>query len=234
MCFSAVNWYWIQDSLGFRIPRYEFRIPGTGFRILSQWNLDSGFQSFVGLRIPWDVYSIFQSLGFRIPQKNICWIPDSTSQNFPDPGIRNPFLWWEVNLSGNLRTKQEHILCSKLSSTIYLNFTQPRVSEELRDWQNVFAIPRFHFFEVLYQIFYCYWAKENSWFYQWLLYIEVRYIEVLLYTWPHHSHPTYIILNTCTLSLRCVSIFVHLLVVGGVGGRINQRSHFYSDMYLPS
>ena len=28
------------------------RIPGTGFRILCQWNLDSGFQSLVGFRIP--------------------------------------------------------------------------------------------------------------------------------------------------------------------------------------
>ena len=28
------------------------RIPGTGLRILCQWNLDSGFQSLVGFRIP--------------------------------------------------------------------------------------------------------------------------------------------------------------------------------------
>ena len=52
----------IQDSLGFRIPRHGFQIPGTGFWILSPWNLDSGFQSLEGLRIPWDVYSVFQSL----------------------------------------------------------------------------------------------------------------------------------------------------------------------------
>ena len=32
----------IQDSLGFWIPKRGFRIPGTGNRILFQWNLDSG------------------------------------------------------------------------------------------------------------------------------------------------------------------------------------------------
>ena len=35
-----------QDSLG-------FWIPDTGFRIVRQWNLDSGFQSLAGFRIPW-------------------------------------------------------------------------------------------------------------------------------------------------------------------------------------
>ena len=132
----------LQDSLGFRIPRNEFRISGIGFRILSQWNVDSGFQSFVGLWIPWDLYSIFQSLGFRIPNvrgisdslrcifrvpkpripdstTKVCWIPDSTSQNFPDSGIWNPLLGREVTLSGNLPTKQEYIPCSKLSWTIH-------------------------------------------------------------------------------------------------------------------
>jgi len=34
----------IQDSIGFWIPRRGFRIPGAGFQILCQWNLDSGFQ----------------------------------------------------------------------------------------------------------------------------------------------------------------------------------------------
>ena len=35
----------IQDSL-------EFWTPGSGFRILSQWILDSGFQSLEGFQIP--------------------------------------------------------------------------------------------------------------------------------------------------------------------------------------
>ena len=59
----------IQDSLGFRIPRNGFRILGSGFRILGQCNLDSGFQSLQGFQIPWDVYSVFQSLGLRIIQQ---------------------------------------------------------------------------------------------------------------------------------------------------------------------
>ena len=66
----------VWDS-GFHIPRHRLRIPGTGFRILCARNLDSGFQSLEGLRIPWDVYTVFQSLGFRIySTTNICWIPD--------------------------------------------------------------------------------------------------------------------------------------------------------------
>ena len=48
--------------LEFWIPRYGFRIPGTGFRILCQWKLDSGFQSLVA---------------FRIPQAKISQIPES-------------------------------------------------------------------------------------------------------------------------------------------------------------
>ena len=42
-------------------------------------NLDSGFQSLVGFRIP--------SAGFRIPKPRI---PDSTSKKFLDSGIRIP------------------------------------------------------------------------------------------------------------------------------------------------
>ena len=40
-----------QDSPGLWIPRRGFRIPGTGFGILCQRNLDSEFQSLVGFRI---------------------------------------------------------------------------------------------------------------------------------------------------------------------------------------
>ena len=58
----------IQDILEFWIPRHGFRIPGTGIRILCQWNLDSGFQSLVGFQIPRAV--------FRIPKPRT---PDSTA-----------------------------------------------------------------------------------------------------------------------------------------------------------
>ena len=51
------------------IPRHGFRISRTGFRMPCHWNLDSGFQSLVRLRILWAV--------FRIPKLRI---PDSTRQ----------------------------------------------------------------------------------------------------------------------------------------------------------
>ena len=56
-----------------------FHSVDSGFQVLdsSQWNLDSGFQLLVGFRIPWAV--------FRIPKPRI---PDSTSKNFLDSGIR--------------------------------------------------------------------------------------------------------------------------------------------------
>ena len=66
----------IQDTFGFWIPRRGFQIPGTRFWILSQWDLDSGFQSLKGFRILWVV--------FRIPKSRI---PDSSGKNFPDSGI---------------------------------------------------------------------------------------------------------------------------------------------------
>ena len=76
----------IQNSLGFWIPRHGFRILGPGFRILCQWNLDSGFQALVGFRIFFELYSGFQSpesrvlrqkfSGFRIPQAKMSRIPE--------------------------------------------------------------------------------------------------------------------------------------------------------------
>ena len=79
----------IQDTLGFWIPRCGFRIPdsSTGFRIrvIGTWILDSNrLRDFGFLKL----YSGFQSPGFRIPQSKISPIPDSTSKNFSDSGIR--------------------------------------------------------------------------------------------------------------------------------------------------
>ena len=66
-----------EGSLVFWIPRHEFQIPGTGFHILCQWNLDSGFL---------ELFSGFKSPGFRIPESKLdSWIPLSTSKTFPDP-----------------------------------------------------------------------------------------------------------------------------------------------------
>ena len=57
---------------------------------------------------------------------------------------------------------------------------EPRYKEVLR--QNVLAIPRFRYIEVLFHIFYYYWGKEDCSLYPGLCYIEVRYIKVPQYT----------------------------------------------------
>ena len=57
---------------------------------------------------------------------------------------------------------------------------KPRYNEGPRDWQNLFAVSRFRYIEVLFHIFDCYWGQENSSLYRQLRYIEVRYIEVPL------------------------------------------------------
>ena len=75
----------IQDSLGFWIPRLGFRIPGTGFWNLCQWNLDSGFQWLVGFRIPWTVFWI------RKPR-----IADSTGKNSLDYGFHDKHFPWSA------------------------------------------------------------------------------------------------------------------------------------------
>ena len=55
---------------------------------------------------------------------------------------------------------------------------EPRFNKVPRDWQNVFAMPRFSYIKVLFHIFYHYWGKENRSFFQGLRYIEVCYIKV--------------------------------------------------------
>ena len=74
--------FWILDSALWTLDwtlRFGFRIPVIGFRILCQWNLDSGYQSLVGFRIPWVV--------FRIAKPRI---PDYTRKYFLHSGIRVP------------------------------------------------------------------------------------------------------------------------------------------------
>ena len=74
-CFAP--WKAIQASL-------RFWIPGTGLRILCQWNLDSRFQSVVRFRIPWTVFWIPWTV-FRISKPRI---PHSISMvDFPDSGF---------------------------------------------------------------------------------------------------------------------------------------------------
>ena len=64
---------------------------------------------------------------------------------------------------------------------------EPRCDEGPRDWQNLFAIPRFRYIEVLFHTFYYYWSKENCSLYRGLRHIEVRYIEVPLYAFERPS-----------------------------------------------
>ena len=58
---------------------------------------------------------------------------------------------------------------------------EPQFNEGPRGWQDLFAITRFRYIEILSHIFYRYWGQENRSLYHGLRCIEVRYIEVLLY-----------------------------------------------------
>ena len=58
-----------KNGLQKKIWKSWILIPGTGLLVLCQLNLDSGFQSLVGVRIRWAV--------FRIPKAKI---PDCTSK----------------------------------------------------------------------------------------------------------------------------------------------------------
>ena len=53
---------------------------------------------------------------------------------------------------------------------------EPRCNEGPRDWENLFAIRRFRYFEVIFHIFYYYWGKENR-----SLYRELRDRFVILF-----------------------------------------------------
>ena len=95
----------VQDSLGFWIP--TFRIPGTRFWIPGQWNLDSGYQSFAGFRIPW--------AELRIPKPRI---PDSTSNIFPNSGIGLPNMGRQLAFYGSMEGNpdsgmRENFSCGK-------------------------------------------------------------------------------------------------------------------------
>ena len=69
--------------------------PGTGLQILCQWNVDSGFQSLVGFRIP-TAYSGFQRPRFRIPQAKIFGFRNRES-GFSYMGRQND-LWQKEDL----------------------------------------------------------------------------------------------------------------------------------------
>ena len=58
------------------------------------------------------------------------------------------------------------------------NTVEPPYNEVRRDWQNLLAITRFRYIEVLFHIFYYYWGEEDRSLYRERRYMEVRYIEV--------------------------------------------------------
>lgn len=73
-------------SLGFWIPRYRFRIPGSGYRSLCLRNLDYGFHSLVGSVIL-SCIPDSKTLDSGFQKENISRIPNfwnSTSKNLPD------------------------------------------------------------------------------------------------------------------------------------------------------
>ena len=53
---------------------------------------------------------------------------------------------------------------------------ETRFYEWPRDWQDLFAVARYPYIEVLFHIFHYYWGNENR-----SLYRGLRYIEVSLY-----------------------------------------------------
>ena len=113
------------------------------------------------------------------------------------------------------------------------SFAQPRVSEELSDWQNVFAIPRFRFFEVLFHISYYCWAKKTRSLYRGLRYIGSLYRGSTVHMPtppPSHLHNFEHRYLHFARSIN-IGAFVSW---GRGGGQDKQRSHLYSDMYLLS
>ena len=85
-CFAP--WKAIQASL-------RFWIPGTGLRILCQWNLDSRCQSVVRFRIPWTVFwipwTVFRISKPRIPHSiNMTDFSDSGFHGQKFSKFRNP------------------------------------------------------------------------------------------------------------------------------------------------
>ena len=54
---------------------------------------------------------------------------------------------------------------------------EPQYNEGPRDWQNLFALPRFCYVEVVFHIFYYWWGKKSHWLYWGHRHIEVHYIK---------------------------------------------------------
>ena len=66
---------------------------------------------------------------------------------------------------------------------------EPRHNKAPRDWQNLFAIMRFRYIEVLFHKFFYYWGKENRFLYCSPCYTDVCYIAVRLYYYHKNCIP---------------------------------------------
>ena len=83
-----------QGSLGFWIPRH-------GFRILCQWNLDSGFQSLVGFRIPKPRILDSKSKNFLIPESVFPYIGrENARRKTTSAGTHRGALYYSINMIG--------------------------------------------------------------------------------------------------------------------------------------
>ena len=70
---------------------------------------------------------------------------------------RHSFPSFPAVLLGHQSRKQTTHVWSCFTTSL-----KPRYNEGPRDWQNLFAIPRFRYIEVLLHIFYYYWGMKKS------------------------------------------------------------------------
>ena len=63
-----------------------------------------------------------------------------------------------------------YVHCKKCNACSGRGTAEPRYIKGTRDWQNLFTIKRFCYIELLFNVFYSYWSKENRSLYQGLCY----------------------------------------------------------------
>ena len=63
-----------------------------------------------------------------------------------------------------------YVHCKKCNACSGRGTAEPQYIKGTRDWQNLFTIKRFCYIELLFNVFYGYWSKENHSLYQGLCY----------------------------------------------------------------
>ena len=66
-----------------------------------------------------------------------------------------------------------YVHCKKCNACSGRGTAEPWYIKGTRDWQNLFTIKRLCYIELLFNVFYGYWSKENRSLYQGLCYMEV-------------------------------------------------------------